>query len=157
VLLSGDSPVATKLAEYYQSQLKQNLGLELRIDAQIFKQRLAKMTSGTFDMVLAGWGPDFDDALTFADLFASWNLNNRGRYANPEIDRLVAVAQESIDPQVRMQAFGDIQQILFDDVVILPDYERGKVYVSDPRVKDMVRRAVGPDPDYSRAYLVEPP
>ena len=57
---------------------KKHLGLDIKIDKQIFKQRLAKMLSGDFDMVLAGWGPDYDDPLTFGDLFASWNLNNRG-------------------------------------------------------------------------------
>ena len=155
VLLSGDSPVASKQAEYYQNVLKKNLGLTLKIDKQIFKQRLAKMTAGEFDMVLAGWGPDFDDALTYGDLFASWNLNNRGRYNNPELDRFVRIAQESLDQQERMDAFGNIQRILYEDAVILPDYERGRVYVKDPRVVDMVRRTIGPDPDYSRVRLVE--
>ena len=62
----------------------------MKIDKQIFKQRLAKMTAGEFDMVAAGWGPDYDDPLTFGDLFSSWNKNNRGLYSNPELDRLRA-------------------------------------------------------------------
>ena len=45
------------------------------------------MTAGEFDLVTAGWGPDYDDPLTFADLFTSWNKNNRGLYSNPELDR----------------------------------------------------------------------
>jgi oligopeptide transport system substrate-binding protein len=155
VLLSGDSPIANKQAEYYQEALKRVLGLEIRIDRQIFKQRLAKMTAGEFDMVLAGWGPDFDDPLTFGDLFASWNLNNRGRYANPELDRWVRVAQNATDVQVRMDAFGEIQRILFEDVVILPNYERGLVYVVNPGLENVVRRAVGPDPDFTNVRIVE--
>lgn len=153
VLLSGDNPISNKQAEYYQEQLSRVLGLELRIDKQIFKQRLAKMTAGEFDMVLAGWGPDFDDPLTFGDLFASWNLNNRGRYKNPELDRWVSVAQSSTDPRTRMDAFGEIQRILFEDVVVLPNYERGQVYVVDPRLKGLVRRAVGPDPDFTNVRI----
>ena len=156
-LLSGDTPISVKQSEYYQSILKQNLGLDVIVDRQIFKQRLAKMTSGDFDMVLAGWGPDFDDPLTFGDLFASWNLNNRGRYANDELDRFVRTAQGSIDPAVRMAAFGGIQNILHDQAVVLPDFERGQVYVADPRMQNMTRRSIGPDPDYSRVRLVETP
>ena len=56
------------------------------------------MTAGDFDIVGAGWGPDFDDIMTFGDLFASWNLNNRGRYNNPEYDAAVRVAMNSTDP-----------------------------------------------------------
>ena len=156
MLLSGDNPISNKQSEYFQALYKRTLGLEIRIDKQIFKQRLAKMTSGEFDMVLAGWGPDFSDPLTFGDLFSSWNLNNRGRYSNPDLDRQVRIAQKSLDTQVRMDAFGEIQKILFDEVVILPNYERGIVYVTDPRLKGSVRRAVGPDPDYTNAYIELP-
>ncbi|MEZ5559460.1 MAG: peptide ABC transporter substrate-binding protein [Pseudomonadales bacterium] len=153
VLLSGDNPVANKQAEYYQAALKKTLGLELRIDKQIFKQRLAKMLSGEFDLVLAGWGPDYDDPLTFGDLFASWNLNNRGRYSNPALDAQVRIAQNSLDPKTRMEAFAEIQRIIYDDAVILPDYERGLVYVTDPRMQQLVRRVAGPDPDFTSVWI----
>ena len=157
ILLTGDSPFSNKHAEYYQNLLMRTLGLEVKIDKQIFKQRLAKMTSGDFDLVAAGWGPDFDDPLTFADLYASWNLNNRGLYNNPELDRLVRVAQNSLVPKTRMDAFGEIQNILHEDVVLLHNYERGIVYVRDPRLRGVVRRAVGADPDYTNAFIIETP
>jgi len=153
VLLTGDTPVALVAAEYYQALYKKHLGLDIRIDAQIFKQRLAKMTSGDFDIVLAGWGPDYDDALTFGDLFASWNLNNRGRYTSDRMDELVRIAQSSLDPQTRMDAFGEIQQLVYDDVVIIPMYERGWSYVVDPRLEGFKRRSIGPEVDYNYAYI----
>lgn len=155
VLLTGNSPISNKQAEYYQETLSRVLDLDIRIDRQIFKQRLAKMTAGEFDMVMAGWAPDFDDPITFGNLYASWNLNNRGRYDNPELDRWVRVAQDSTDPQTRMDAFGEIQRILIDDVALLPDYERGQVYVIDPRLEGMVRRVVGTDPDFTGVRIVE--
>ena len=153
VLLSGDSNLSLAAGEYYQELYKQNLGLELRIDAQIFKQRLAKMTSGEFDLVMAGWGPDYFDALTFGDLFASWNLNNRGHYRSEEMDRLVRIGRSELDAKKRMDAFGDIQQLIHEDVVIIPMYERGISFVVDPRLKGFKRRSVGPDVDYSYAYI----
>ncbi len=153
VMLIGDSPTAKKQAEYYQNVYKQKLGIDIRIDAQIFKQRLAKMTAGDFDLVMAGWGPDYDDPMTFADLFASWNENNRGRYSNPALDEAVDVARSSSDSATRMDAMAKVQQILYDDAVIVVNYERGSVYVSHPRLKGIVRRAVGTDPDYTGAWI----
>ena len=152
-MLIGDSPSSKKQAEYYQNLFKRKLGIDVKIDAQIFKQRLAKMTAGDYDMVAAGWGPDYDDPMTFADLFTSWNENNRGRYANPELDAWVDVARSSTDAQVRMDAMAKVQDIIYDDAVILPQYERGSVYVSHPRVRGLVRRAVGTDPDYTSAWI----
>jgi len=157
VLLTGDAPIANKQAEYFQNLFQRTLELEIRIDKQIFKQRLEKMTSGDFDMVAAGWGPDFADPLTYGDLYASWNGNNRGKYNNPELDEQVRIAQNALDQQTRMDAFGEIQRILIEDAVQLPNYERGLVYVEDPRLKGVVHRSVGTDPDYSTAYLVENP
>ena len=154
VLLADDTPGASKQAEYYQNSLMQKLGLEIRIDKQIFKQRLAKVEAGEFDVALYGWGPDFDDPLTFADLFASWNPNNHGEYANAELDAQVRIAQQSTDQATRMAAFGRIQEILFEDVAIIPNYERGQMYIQDPRIRGVARRAVGADPDYTRAYIV---
>lgn len=153
VLLADDSPGGTLTSEYYQATYAKNLGLEIRIDKQIFKQRLAKMSAGDFDIVVSGWGPDYDDALTFGDLFSSWNQNNRGLYASTVMDEQVRIAQSEQDPVRRMEAFAEIQRIIHDDVVIIPMYERGWSFVVDPRLKGFKRRAIGPEVDYNFAYI----
>lgn len=153
VLLASDTPAGATEAEYVQYVLQQGLGLEVRIDRQVFKQRIEKMSLGDFDLVAAGWGPDFDDPLTFADLFASWNENNRGRYSNAEYDRWVRVAMNSTDPAERMRAFGEIQRIVVEDVVVIPTYERGLVYVQHPRLKGVFRSRFGGDPLYRNAWV----
>ena len=153
VMLIGDSPSSKKQAEYYQNLFKRKLGIDVKIDAQIFKQRLAKMTAGDYDIVAAGWGPDYDDVMTFGDLFTSWNENNRGRYSNPVLDAAVDVARSSSDPQVRMDAIAQVQEIIYEDAVVLTQYERGSVYVAHPRVRGVVRRSVGTDPDYTNAWI----
>jgi len=106
-------------------------------------------------LVLAGWGPDYNDPLTFGDLFASYNLNNRGRYNSPEMDRLINEAQSSVIATERMAAFGAIQQLAFDDVVLLPMYERGVTYVLHPQLKNVKRRVIGPSVDFINAYIIE--
>ncbi len=153
VLLAGDNPISSVQSEWVQQSLRTKLGISVKIDKQIFKQRLAKMTSGDFDMVMAGWGPDYNDPLTFGDLFASWNKNNRGEYNSAELDTLIETAQTRLDPAVRMQAFGAIQQHLIEQAVLLPMFERGVTYVVDPRVQQLKRRVIGPDPDLTRVYI----
>ena len=152
-LLVDDSPGAAKQAEYFQNLYGSQLGLEIRIDRQIFKQRLAKMQNQDFDLAVYGWGPDFADPLTFGELFASWNPNNNGRFNNTEYDESVRLAQSSLNPQTRMEAFGRQQEILIEEVALIPNYERGRVYITDRRLQGVVRRAVGPDPDYTNAFI----
>ena len=153
-LLVSDSPTATKQAEYFQGLYKSKLGIDIRIDVQTFKQRLAKMTAGDFDIVGAGWGPDFDDIMTFGDLFASWNLNNRGRYNNPEYDAAVRVAMNSTDPRTRMDAMAKAQSIIEEDVVVIPIYEQGVIYLLHPKVRGVRRTVVGGDPDFTHARVI---
>lgn len=155
-LLADDSQGGSKVSEYLQAVMKQSLGLDVRVDAQIFKQRLAKMTSGDFDMVISGWGPDYNDLLTYGDLFYSKNLNNRGRYASADYDHWVAVAQQSLDQKERARAFSKMQNLIVEDAVIAPLYERGIVYVQNPDLYDVVRRPIGGDPNFKYARIAEP-
>lgn len=153
ILLSGDNPLSSLQSEWVQEVLRTKLGISVKIDKQIFKQRLAKMTAGEFDLVLAGWGPDYNDPLTFGDLYASWNKNNRGKYYNPEMDRLIEAVQNSVDPTTRMEIFAAIQQLLFDDVAQLPMYERGVTFVTHPHLKNVKQRVIGASTDFTRAYI----
>lgn len=155
VLLAGTSNTAKKQAEYFQQLLQRGLGIPVRIDNQIFKQALEKMTRGDFDIAMAGWVPDFDDAITFGDLMASWNENNRGRYANPAYDALVHAANATGNQRVRMPLFAQMQKLLIDDVPILPTYESAEMYAIDPRLRGVSRARFAGDLDFRRAYVEE--
>lgn len=155
VLLASDSPLATKEAEYFQALFKDTLGLDIKIDKQIFKQRLAKLSAGDFDIALSAWGPDYNDPSTFGDLFYSRNANNHGHYKNETYDHWVSVAMNNTDVAIRMKAFSEMQSILIKEAVIIPQFERGIVYVENPHVKNITRRIFGGDPSFRYAYIEE--
>jgi oligopeptide transport system substrate-binding protein len=152
-LLASDESTSQKTAEYLQSRLAETLGLDVRIDRQIFKQRLRKMDNGEYDMALANWSPDFDDPITFGDLFASWNPFNRGRYANADYDRWVRFAQTSTDQPARLAAMDRLQQLVLSDPPIIPLYENARIYLQHPRLHGVVRAPFGGDPDLRFAWL----
>jgi oligopeptide transport system substrate-binding protein len=154
VWLTDDTPGASRQAEYFQQVLKTRLGLDIRIDKQIFKQRLAKMTAGQFDIVAAGWSPDYDDPMSYADLFSSWNENNRGRYKSERFDAHIRRAQATADPRKRLDEMAAAERIALEDVAFLPLYERTIVWVHSRRVDGIVRHQIGPDPDFTFATVV---
>jgi oligopeptide transport system substrate-binding protein len=155
VLLAGVSPTAHKQAQYFQQLIQAGLGIDVRIDNQVFKQALDKRERGEFDIAMGAWLPDFDDAITFGDLMASWNDNNRGRYASPRYDEWVRVANNSSDQRERMAAFGQMQQLLIDDVPLLPLYESAEMYAIDPALHGVQRALFGGDLDFRYAWLQE--
>ena len=155
ILLVDEGATSSLQAQYFQAHFKQTLGLEIRIDIQTFKQRLAKTHSGDFDLTLAGWGPDYEDPFTFTELFASWNVNNHGRYASDEFDALTRVVQNTADRKTRMDAMGKLQQLIIDDVVILPTYERKVSYVQNPNLQGVLFKVTGGSPIYTYSSVSE--
>ena len=152
--LTDDTNFSMRAGQYFQSIFKIYLGLDIRIDSQIFKQRLAKSHAGQFDLLNESWGPDYNDPMTFTDLRASWNENNRGLYTNPEFDRVVRAAQAESDPHKRMKFISDAEKIALDDITLIPLYERSVAYVvNSEKVSGIVRHAMGADPDYYNASL----
>lgn len=155
VWLTTDTEGATREAEFMQSLLKSTLGIDLRIDKQIFKQRLAKMKTGEFEMVSSAWGPDYADPLTFVDLMASWNGNNAGLWKNATYDSLVRKAMSSVDPKVRMSAMAQAEKIVLEDLGIIPTYERMIMYTHAKKVHGVQRRPLGGDPDFTHVEIIE--
>ena len=97
-----------------------------------------------------------DDPITFGDVFASWNENNRGRYYNPRYDQLVDIARRSADARERMQAMAEMQRLLIEDVPVLPLYENSRVYVQHPQLRGVARNVFGVDPDFRHARVAAP-
>jgi oligopeptide transport system substrate-binding protein len=153
-LLTVASPTGAKVAEYLQGLASQHLGLTIKIDQQTFKQYLAKAARGDFDLAISSWYPDFNDVMTYADLLASWNGNNRGHYNNAEYDRWLEILQASSVTQERMMAAAKLQDIIRHDVPVIPMAETGSAYLQHPKLRGVVRRVLGPDPDYSRARVL---
>lgn len=154
-ILTVSSPTGARVAEYIQGVLKQSLGIEALVDQQSFKQFLNKSRQGEFDIVLSSWYPDFDDLVTYADLLGSHNANNRGRYKNADYDRWLAVLQGSVDPETRFSAAAELQRIIIEEVPVLPTAETGSAYLVHPKLKGMVRRVIGQDPDFTYARVVD--
>jgi oligopeptide transport system substrate-binding protein len=62
---------------------------------------------------------------------------------------------DSLDPKTRMDAMAKLQDIHFEDAIVLPQYEQGVIYLLHDKVRGVVRRVVGADPDYTYARVVK--
>ncbi|HKI74393.1 MAG TPA: peptide ABC transporter substrate-binding protein [Pseudomonadales bacterium] len=138
-------------AEFVQSQLMGALGIDVRVDKQSFKQAIAKMNGGDFDIARQGFcGGALTDPVFFAGIFDSTSPFDNGGYSSPEYDRLMAVTNSTGDEATRMHAFAKMQTLLFKDIPIIPIYENSVVYVQDKRVRGLVRF---PITNFSRGYI----
>lgn len=152
-LLIDDAEETVRRAEHLQFVLRQSLGLNLVLDRQTFKQRISKSIAGQYDIVARSWSPDFNDGLTFAELFFSDNPNNRSRYHNDAYDQLLLKVRELPSGEQRRQGFIALQQILARDVALLPLFESNILYVQHPKLQGVQRRIFGGDPSFLSAWI----
>jgi oligopeptide transport system substrate-binding protein len=152
-LLTGEAPTALRIGEYAQARLAETLGVRVRLDRQITKQRLQQMARGEFDLALQNWGPDFDDPVTFAELLASWNPINRGQYRSAGYDRWLGVALGSTEQAERLAAFDAMQRLVRDEAPLIPVYENARLYVQHPALQGVVRAPFFGDPNLRHAWI----
>lgn len=139
-LITDDTTKAQKEAAYYQEQWKQTLGISVEVKPMPFKSRLQAMQDGDFDIAFAGWAPDYNDAMTFLDMFVTTNGNNYGKYSSKEYDKLIEQAKEEVDAEKRQELLIQAEQMLVStDAPVFPLYFSVKPYVLSSKVQNITR------------------
>ncbi len=155
--LSGDSERAKKLAVAIQEMWKKNLGLEVPIETVAFKVRLDRMTKGQYQIVFAGWGADYNDPMTFIDMWVTSPIDNPGNnsafYSNKDYDDAVKTAKTSGDNAVRLPAMAKAENILMTELPIAPIYHPAWNFIEKPYVKGIQRFATGADLEFKWASV----
>ncbi|MFE8698957.1 peptide ABC transporter substrate-binding protein [Cytobacillus sp. FJAT-53684] len=144
--LSYDSEERKRVSEYFKNQLETNLpGLTIKINQQPNKQKLELESTMQYDLTYSGWGPDFQDPITFIDLYLSDGPYNWSNYANEEFDHLVMEAKTNpTDTAKRWENMQEAEKILIEeDAAISPMYQSGLAQLKKPYVKGYVAHPFG--------------
>ncbi|WP_232463552.1 ABC transporter substrate-binding protein [Tumebacillus avium] len=120
-----------------QEQWHQNLGVEIETEYVSFAERLERSVWGDFQIVYSFWGADYNDPMTFLDMYLTDSDFNETRYSNPEYDRLVMAAQKEVNAAMRMQYLYDAEKILMNDLPVAPVLYRQYSYLLKPYVKNL--------------------
>ncbi|SNX53006.1 peptide ABC transporter substrate-binding protein [Thermoanaerobacterium sp. RBIITD] len=152
-LLGDDTDNAKKYDQALQQMWKQNLGVDVQIQNVAFKVRLDMMDKGNFDVVFAGWGADYNDPLTFLDMWETNNGNNTAFYSNPQYDKLIEEAKVNGNLKARNEELIQAEKILMNDMPIGPVYFQARSFVVKPYVKNLCFPTFGSDWEFKWAYI----
>lgn len=154
-MICDDTDQAVTYASFVQEQLKVNLGIELKVESMPFKSRLERMTNKDFSIVFAGWGPDYNDPMTFLDMFETGNGNNHTSYSNKEYDDLLNKVRSELDPAKRAELLVETEKLLMKDLPIGPIYWRTRDYIVSEKIASGVVRTAFQDQDYTGVKLAK--
>ncbi|RIY33164.1 hypothetical protein CJP74_02600 [Psittacicella melopsittaci] len=73
-----------------------------------------------YDMVIKTWGMDYSQASTLYNIFLSNSAYNSVKWKNPEYDRLVLTANQTLDDQERAKLYAQANEILLKDSPYAP-------------------------------------
>ena len=79
------------------------------------------------DIMMIGWHSDTEDSANFMEFLAmspnkatGYGQYNSGKYASPELDKLVIASQSATDAKVRADILRRAERLLYEDAAFIP-------------------------------------
>ena len=154
-MITDDGDRAVLYATFVQEQLKANLGIDLKVEPMPFKSRIERMQNKDFSIVFAGWGPDYNDAMTFLDMFESTSGNNHVSYNNARYDELLDLVRAELDVKKRQGYLVELEKILLEELPVGPIYWRAREYVYSGKIDSGIIRTAFQDMNYRYIKLAK--
>lgn len=154
-LLSYETSTARDIATFLQSQFEENLGITMNVKIQPFDRKLELEAEGDFQFSYQGWGADYNDPMTFLDLWLSDSSFNTGGYNNEQFDELINQAKKETDFATRMDQMIEAETLLIEeDAACVPMFFQGTTRLIRPSIKNFVYHRSGGSLDL-KLYRVE--
>ena len=124
------------IAEAIQQMWKKNLNINVTLQNQEWKVYLDRQRQMDYQISRAGWTGDYPDPNTFLDMWTSWSQQNQTGWSDTKYDALIRKAAITKDPDARLEVFQEAEEILMDQLPIIPIYIYTRVYALHPAVKN---------------------
>ncbi|GAA0075791.1 peptide ABC transporter substrate-binding protein [Clostridium sp. CTA-5] len=132
----------TNVAQAVQDMWKNNLGINVQLQSQEWKVYQTTRTSGQYEIGRHGWNGDYIDPMTFLEMWQSDSGMNVAKYKNEAYDKLIDSARLEQSPEKRFELLHQAEDVLIEDMPIIPLYYKVDVkgiknYVKDVRVSPL--------------------
>ena len=132
------------IAEALQNMWQENLGVKVNLQNQDWNVFLKERKEGNYNIARHGWIADYNDSMSFIDMWLTGGGNNDAQYKNPEYDKYVKAAKATSDQKERMENMHKAEDILVkDDAVVAPIYFYVNPYMIKPNIKGMYYTPLG--------------
>jgi oligopeptide transport system substrate-binding protein len=133
--LTYDTSLSRDISTFLQSEYEK-MGAKIEVNVQPYNRALELQETGDFQLSQFGWIGDYDDPMTFLDLWLSDASFNTQNYKNPRYDELITAAQESTDLKKRMEMLLEAERILVEeDAALAPQYFEGEAWLIRPALQ----------------------
>ena len=100
----------------------EEIGVNVELTNQEWAVFLNTRQQGDYQIARHGWIGDYIDPMTFLDLWVTGGGNNDCGFSNARYDELIAAAKVETDSAKRLEMLREAEDILMDEMPILPIY-----------------------------------
>jgi oligopeptide transport system substrate-binding protein len=137
-LLTPNWEKTLTLAQFIQSELKKNLGIEVTLQPFDNKTFRAQLDLKIYPMFESSWGADYPDPDNFLTVFMSNAGNNRTGFKNAKFDEDVMTARGTMNAKAREKIYVELQKFLIEDqAAVVPLYYEPNLALVRKRVKNL--------------------
>ncbi|MEG0321005.1 MAG: peptide ABC transporter substrate-binding protein [Oscillospiraceae bacterium] len=142
--LYNTSDAHKAVGEALQEMWKQELGVTVTLNNQEWNTFLQTRKDGNYGIARNGWIADYNDPMSFLDMWITGGGNNDAQYNNPAYDELIFAAKKSTDPAERMKLMHQAEDMLIkEDNALAPLYFYTQKYMVADDVKGMFYTPLG--------------
>ena len=131
------------IAEAMQADWERELGVSVTIANQDWGVFLETRKNGDYQIARNGWIADYNDPISFLEMWVTGSGNNDAQYDNPAFNQLIADSRAAVDAETRMQFLHDAEKLMQDDFMLAPIYFYTQYYMLNPAVKGMYYTPLG--------------
>ena len=151
----GDGDLNLKTAQVFQQQWKNVLGVDVEVRSMEYGLRQDAYDTGDWTIAKEGWGADYNDPLSFLELFQTGNIQNDCHYSSEEFDSLLEQAAVTIGED-RIALLQEAEKVLLqDDAALAPTFFQTRSWVCKDNVTGIVRNGIGLRCDFKWADISE--
>ena len=123
---------------------QEKLGVQVTLQNQDWNVFLTERKQGNFSIARSGWIADYNDPMSFIDMWMTGGGNNDAQYKNPKYDEFVKAAKATSDQAERMENMHKAEDILVgEDAVVAPVYFYTNSYMMKPNVQGLYYTPLG--------------
>ena len=121
--LYNTSDAHKAVAEALQYMWEEELGVKVTLNNQEWAAFLQTRKDGDYSIARNGWIADYNDPISFLDMWMTGGGNNDAQYANEEYDSLIKEAKTTTDVKERMELLHKAEdKIIGEDNALAPLY-----------------------------------
>lgn len=105
------------------------IGVNVELVSQEWNTFLNTRKNGDYQIARNGWLGDYNDPISFLDMWITGGGNNDAQWSNAEYDALIQDIKSSADQNERMKKMHQAEDLIFDDWMLCPLYYYTDVYM----------------------------